>query len=114
MKIVYALLIVLAFALPASAQTASWAAPDNLASAAQAPTLEYRLYVNNGAAVLLSGVTCSGALPTVTCTAPLPAGTPQTIGTKYELTAKETNSTESPRSVPFIQPAHAPINLRTS
>lgn len=109
-------LLLLSLARPAQAQAtqAVWTAPDNLASIAQAPLLEYRLYVNNGPAVLLTGVSCTGTVITnITCQATLPAGVPQVIGTRYEVTAKETNSVESPRSIPFIQPAHAPTNPRT-
>jgi hypothetical protein len=106
--------VLLALAAPVTAQTPTlaWTASDNVATSTEAQSLVYTLYVNNGPAVAVSGVTCIGAAAPFTCSAPVPEGVPTSIGTKVELTAKTGASGESPRSVPFISPPTAPTNLR--
>jgi hypothetical protein len=97
-----------------SAQTAqlAWSAPANAVSAAEAQSLTYTLYVNNGTAIPVTGVSCTGTAPPFDCTSPVPSGVPIALGTKLELTAKVGSSEESPRSLPFTIPPVAPTNLR--
>lgn len=114
MKNVVFVLVILGLAQAVSAQTpmASWTQPD-AATAAEAQTLIPTLYVNGGPIItILTGVACTGTAPNVTCSAPVPANVPLTLGTRYELTVKTATSEESPRSIPFIRPPGAPTNLR--
>lgn len=110
----YLLSLMLTGALAAQPPTPTllWTAPDNTVTAAEATALTYTLYVNNGPAVVVTGATCTGAGPSFTCTSPVPTGTPLTIGTKLELTARSGTGAESPRSLPFISLPTAPTNFR--
>lgn len=115
--ILLALALVGSFASSVSAQTALWTAPANATSAAQGQGLEYRLYLNNGAPVLLVGVSCTGTAPAIDCSAPVPAAQQAlatSIGTRIELTAKAPTTEESPRSAAFLSPPAAPLGLRVS
>jgi hypothetical protein len=91
--------------------TLQWNAPSNTADAVEAQSLIYTLYVNGGTGIVVTGVTCTGVVPS-NCSAPLPAGIPTAIGTRLEITAKTATTSESPRSLPFISPPNAPTNLR--
>lgn len=111
--ILLALVLVALAASPGFAQTpttALWTAPSDAATAAVAQGLTYTLYVNNGVGQVLASVVCAGT--PILCQAPLPAGLPGVLDTKFELTAKTATSGESPRSIPFIQPPGAPTAVR--
>ena len=90
----------------------NWIAPDNSVSSVEAQSFIYTLYVNDGTGLVLSDVTCTGAVPTITCLANVPTTVPLLIGTRYELTAKSTTSAESLRSIPFIMGPNAPTSFR--
>ena len=96
----------------AQTPTLQWTAPDNTVSASEAAGLTYTLYVNAGPAVAVPGAVCVVAAPGFACSAPVPAGTPTTIGTKLELTARSGTGVESPRSIPFTSAPTAPTNFR--
>ena len=112
-----AALVLLSLETSAWAQTGTvtWNGPDNAATAAAAQALVFTLYVNNGAGVVLTNVTCTGAT-IFACTAPVPSGTPVVIGTRYELDARLTAASPpsevSAKSVPFLRPPNAPTNPR--
>lgn len=91
----------------------------NVASATQAQSFEYRLYVTPAGAttpnapVLLASTLCGGTAPTVNCSTVLPVAANAALitGAKSELTAKEASSSESAKSAPFFLGASAPTTL---
>ena len=114
-------ILVLLVAARAQAQpTTSWT-QGNVTSTAQAAGFTYRLTVtpNGGSALApipLVSVACSGAAPSVACTAPLPAAGVAALitGAKSVLTAQDTaNGTpESAPSLPFTPAAAVPQALK--
>lgn len=111
----------LLFARIASADI-SWSQP-NVATATIAQGYTYKLYITAPGqssvtnAITLTGVACSAPAGTTTasCNAPsqqaINVGATVT-GAKNELTATDpATGVESPKSVPFISPAVAPIQL---
>lgn len=106
--------ILVASIAQAQAATTTFNAPDNAPTVAVAQALIYNLYVNNSVTpVVITAVTCTGAVP-FACTGTVPASVPTIIGTKYELSAKDSaTGTEGPKtSVPFIMAPRAPTNLK--
>lgn len=114
-------LVTLAVQAPrAQGPQAQWTQPD-VASAAQAATFTYRLYVTPAgtatpnAAVILSGVACTGVPPAaVNCTAPLGpavASTALVTGAKSAITAQDAATTETAQSAPFLPGASVPTTL---
>lgn len=94
-----------------------WTASDNISNSAAAAGADYRLYVNNGTAVLLPQATCTGSQPQISCQAALPQaliGVATLPGARVELTATLPGSPESPRSAPFLSGASAPTGLSLS
>lgn len=110
------ILALLLLAVPCAAQTATWTAPSNVTTPAQAQTLEYRLYLDTVPTVV-TGVTCTGTAPVITCQVPVPAAlapSARRLGARWEVTAKDlaNSSEESPKSAAFFPPPAAPSALR--
>lgn len=120
-RILGLVLVLLALAVPARAQTATWI-QQNVASTTQAAGFTYRLYTTPSGAttanppVTLTGMTCTGTIPDVTCTAPVGpavATAAKVPGAKTVLTAQDTVSgtPESAPSLPFLAGAAVPTAL---
>lgn len=122
-RILSLILALVALAMPAQAQTqaATWT-QQNVASTTQAAGFTYRLYTTPSGstvanpAVTLTGVTCTGTAPTVTCTAALGPGVASAalvIGAKTTLSAQDVagGTPESAQSPPFSAGATAPTAL---
>lgn len=120
MKQILLALVLLMFALPASAQTVTFT-QQNVASAAQAGGFTYRLYVTpsgnptQNAPVVIPNVTCTGTT-IANCTAPLPTAAIAALvtGAKSVLTAQDTvnGSVESLPSPIFMAGATAPSGFK--
>lgn len=119
-RLLFALMF-LGFAHAASAQTVTYTQGD-VTSTLHAQGFTYRLYVTPSgsqtpnAPIVLLNVVCTGAPPSVTCTAPLPAGAGAALvtGAKSTLTAQDTatGTGESAPSLPFSAAAGVPTTLR--
>jgi len=115
-----AMMCVFLGARSASAQpTTSWT-QSNVASTAQAAGFVYSQTITpfGGtplAPIQLTGVTCSGTVPSVSCSAPLPAAGVAALitGAKSTLTATDPSTgAVSPSSAPFTPGPSAPTALK--
>ncbi len=107
--------------LIAQTPQATWTQP-NVASTAQAQGFTYRLYVTPSGSttpnvpIVLAGVTCTGAVPTVNCSAaigPTVSATALVTGAKSILGVQDVaNGTPEALSAPFTAGASAPTALR--
>lgn len=102
----------------AQAATATWQAPVDAPTLADAQALKWNLYLTprNGApgsAIPVTGAVCSGTVAPFTCSAPLPdKAKPASYDAQVTITAVTPLGQESAPSVPFISPISAPTALQ--
>jgi len=97
-----------------------WTAADNVPTVAVAEALTPRVYVDQATTfVELSGDTCTGAAPPLTCTAPIPAALLAVLNVSgvHSVTLRmfdPAQGLEGPSAVPFVlrSPPGAPSRVR--